>query len=280
MNDYQRIEKAIQYLNTHFQQQPSLDAVAEHVHLSPYHFQRLFKDWAGVSPKKFLQYISLEHAKSLLAQGHSLADTSFETGLSSTSRLHDLFVTIEGMTPGEYKNGGQYLQIQYSFGSTPFGPICMASTEKGVCHVAFITSEEEGKATLQLRFPHAQLELLPTGFHRAVLLRFEASPTNLPQLKLHLKGTDFQLKVWQALLQIPPGRLSTYAGISQAIEQPSACRAVGTAIGQNPIAYLIPCHRVIRSTGLIGDYHWGASRKAALIGWESAHILGEPENVC
>jgi AraC family transcriptional regulator of adaptative response/methylated-DNA-[protein]-cysteine methyltransferase len=275
MTDYERIQKAIEFIQSNFQQQPDLDAVAKEVYLSPFHFQRLFKDWAGVSPKKFLQYISLQHAKKLL-QHHSVSDTAYETGLSGSSRLHDLFINIEGMTPGEYKNGGEQLQINYSFAETPFGNIIVASTTKGICHLAFADDEKAALKQLQLQFPKAQFRQVVDTIQQNALFIFTQDWKDLSKIKLHLKGTPFQLKVWEALLKIPMGGVSTYANIANTIKNPNASRAVGTAIGDNPVAFLIPCHRVIRSTGEFGEYHWGSTRKTAMIGWEAAHI--NPEN--
>jgi AraC family transcriptional regulator of adaptative response/methylated-DNA-[protein]-cysteine methyltransferase len=275
MTDYERIKKAIEFIRSNFQQQPDLDAVAKEVYLSPFHFQRLFKDWAGVSPKKFLQYISLQHAKKLL-QEHTVSDTAFETGLSGSGRLHDLFISIEGMTPGEYKNGGEQLQINYSFAETPFGNIIVASTPKGICHLAF--ADDEGKALkeLQSQFPKARFKQVVDTIQQNALFIFTQDWKDLSKIKLHLKGTPFQIKVWEALLKIPMGDVSTYSGIANTISNPNASRAVGTAIGDNPVAFLIPCHRVIRSTGDFGQYHWGSIRKTAMIGWEAAKV--NPEN--
>jgi AraC family transcriptional regulator of adaptative response/methylated-DNA-[protein]-cysteine methyltransferase len=275
MKDYERIEKAIIYLKEHFKAQPDLDEVAKQVYLSPFHFQRLFKDWAGVSPKKFLQFISLEYAKELLKQDLSLADVSFETGLSGTGRLHDLFIGIEGMTPGEFKNGGETLSINYSFAETPFGDSIIASTAKGICHLSFVANEQEGISNLQHFFPQATLFRKTDLLQQDALRFFTGDWTDLKKVKLHLKATAFQLKVWQSLLHIPFGTRATYGNIAQHIEHPKAARAVGTAIGDNPIAFLIPCHRVIRSSGIIGDYHWGTNRKAAILGWEAAKLYPE-----
>jgi len=275
MTDYERIKKAIEFIRSNFQQQPDLDAVAKEVYLSPFHFQRLFKEWAGVSPKKFLQYISLQHAKKLLQQ-HTISDTAFETGLSGSSRLHDLFISIEGMTPGEYKNGGEQLQINYSFAETPFGNIIVASTPKGICHLAFADDEKEALQQLQLQFPNAQFRQVVDTIQQNALFIFTQDWKDLSKIKLHLKGTPFQIKVWEALLKIPMGDVSTYSGIANTINNPNASRAVGTAIGDNPVAFLIPCHRVIRSTGEFGQYHWGSIRKTAMIGWEAAKT--NPEN--
>lgn len=275
MSDYQRIEQAIHYLKDHFREQPDLDEVARQVHVSPFHFQRMFKNWAGISPKKFLQYISVEHAKLLLQQQRSLSDASFETGLSGTSRLHDLFISIEGMTPGEYKNGGSQLQINYSFAESPFGNIIVASTAKGICHLAFADEEKKAFTELQTRFPNAAFRQVVDAIQQNALFIFSQDWKNLSSIKLHLKGTAFQLKVWEALLKVPAGQLTTYSGIAAATGNDKASRAVGSAVGDNPVAFLIPCHRVIKSTGVIGDYHWGSDRKTAIIGWEAAKVYGE-----
>ena len=273
--DYEKIESAITYIKENFKNQPDLDTVAKHVFLSPFHFQRMFKEWAGVSPKKFLQYISIEHAKKLLAQNFSLADTSFETGLSGTSRLHDLFISIEGMTPGEYKNGGENLTINYSHAESPFGDILIASTSKGICHLSFSEKNKRTIEPIQQLFPRAQFIQKTDFLQQDALTIFTNDWNNLPQVKLHLKGTAFQVKVWQSLLQIPFANVRTYSGIASAIDHPDASRAVGTAIGNNPVAYLIPCHRVIKSTGIIGEYHWGSDRKSVILGWEAAKQFGE-----
>lgn len=272
MTDYERIEKAIVYLQQNFKDQPDLDEVARQVYLSPFHFQRLFKDWAGVSPKKFLQFISVEYAKGLLKQNMPLSTVSFETGLSGTGRLHDLFIGIEGMTPGEFKNGGEALQIHYSFAETAFGDIIIASTAKGICHLAFVTDEKSGLENLQHFFPKARLVQKTDLIQQSALRFFTGDWSDLQKVKLHLKGTDFQLKVWQSLLRVPFGNMSTYSSIAANIKSPGAARSVGTAIGSNPVAFLIPCHRVIRSSGIIGDYHWGTNRKTAILGWEAAKI--------
>jgi AraC family transcriptional regulator of adaptative response/methylated-DNA-[protein]-cysteine methyltransferase len=275
MTDYERIKKAIEFIRSNFQQQPDLDAVAKEVYLSPFHFQRLLKDWAGVSPKKFLQYISFQHAKKLLHQ-HTVSDAAYDTGLSGSSRLHDLFISIEGMTPGEYKNGGEQLQINYSFAETPFGNIIVASTAKGICHLAFADDEKEALIQLQLQFPKAKFRQVVDTIQQNALFIFTQDWKDLSKIKLHLKGTPFQIKVWEALLKIPMGDVSTYSCIANTINNPNASRAVGTAIGDNPVAFLIPCHRVIRSTGDFGQYHWGGIRKTAMIGWEAAKT--NPEN--
>lgn len=269
--NYNRIAEAIQYIKENFREQPNLDEVAENIHLSPSHFQRLFTEWAGTSPKKFLQYISVEHAKKILKEEQAtLFDTAYETGLSSTSRLHDLFVNIEGMTPAEYKNGGKNLSLNYSFAESPFGSLLIASTPKGVCHMAFEKNEENGLDNLIHKFPNAVIERKLDLLQQNALFIFQNDWSQLSEIKLHLKGTHFQLKVWESLLKIPMGKLSTYGKLAAQIGNPNASRAVGTAIGSNPVAFLIPCHRVIQSTGTFGGYMWGPARKTAIIGWEGA----------
>ncbi len=271
--NYNRIADAIDYIKANFKEQPNLDEVAEKVHLSPFHFQRLFSDWAGTSPKKFLQYTSLEHAKKLLKENQAtISETAYETGLSGTSRLHDLFVNIEGMTPAEYKNGGKNLEINYSFAESPFGNIIVASTQKGVCFMAFAEDETMGFNDLKNKFPNAAFSRKLDLAQQNALFIFQNDWSKLSEIKLHLKGTDFQLKVWETLLKIPMGQLSTYGTIAHQIQKPNASRAVGTAIGSNPVAFLIPCHRVIQSSGIFGGYMWGNTRKTAIIGWEGAQV--------
>ncbi|ARS38573.1 cysteine methyltransferase [Sphingobacteriaceae bacterium GW460-11-11-14-LB5] len=268
--NFNRIAEAINYIKANFKTQPGLEEIAEKVNLSPFHFQRLFSEWAGTTPKRFLQYISIGYAKEMLKENQSLFDTALETGLSGTSRLHDLFVNIEGMTPGEYKNGGENLHINYSFAESPFGNIIVASTSKGICHIAFYDDEKIALANLQRQFPSAQYQQILDKEQQNALYIFSHDWSKLHQIKLHLKGTDFQLKVWEALLKIPMGKLATYGNIAKQLHNPNASRAVGTAIGDNPVAFLIPCHRVIQSSGALGGYHWGLNRKTAMIGWEAA----------
>lgn len=272
-HNYQRIATAIAYIREHFAEQPALEDIAAQVHLSPYHFQRLFTEWAGVSPKKFLQFISVGHAKQLLQDSHAtLFQAAHETGLSGTGRLHDLFVNIEGMTPGEYKHKGRNLTIRYQYANTLFGQVLVASTDKGICYMGFSDQSGVAMGELSQRFPQATF-LEQTDAHQQNVLRIYSHDWGqLDQIKLHLKGTDFQLKVWEALLKIPMGSLATYGSIAQHIQKPKASRAVGSAIGSNPIAFLIPCHRVIQSTGTFGGYMWGPNRKTALIGWEAAQV--------
>ncbi|EMJ99042.1 MULTISPECIES: methylated-DNA--[protein]-cysteine S-methyltransferase [unclassified Leptospira] len=269
--DFDRISEAIFYLRKNFKIQPSLEDVANKLRLSPHHFQRMFTDWAGVSPKKFLQYTTLEYAKGLLKKnGSSLLDAALDSGLSGTGRLHDLFINIEGMTPGEYKNGGKDLSINYSYAECPFGKILVASTPKGICYISFFENEKRVFQELKSLFPNATYHQTVDMIQQNALFIFTHDWSQLGKIKLHLKGTDFQLKVWETLLKIPMGKLSTYGQLGEQIGNPKATRAIGTAIGNNPVAFLIPCHRVIRSSGEFGVYHWGDSRKVAMIGWEAA----------
>lgn len=269
--NYKRIAGAISYIRENFRSQPGLHEVAEKVHLSPFHFQRLFKEWAGTTPKKFLQYTSIQHAKRMLQQRQAtLFDTATDTGLSGTGRLLDLFVKIEGMTPAEFKHGGKHLRIAYSFTHTQFGRLLAASTSKGICYMGFAEDAREALRTLHQRFPHAEFQEKRDELQENALSVFRYDRNFPMEIKLHLPGTDFQLKVWEALLKIPMGRLSTYGRIAKEIGSPQASRAVGTAIGSNPVAFIIPCHRVIQSTGHFGGYMWGSTRKTAMIGWESA----------
>lgn len=274
--DYNRIAKAIHYIRKNFKAQPSLEEMSEQANVSPFHFQRLFTEWAGVSPKKFLQYISVEYAKGVLkGRQAGLFDAALETGLSGTGRLHDLFVNIEGMSPAEYRDGGRHLEIGYSFLPGHFGNMFIASTARGICYMAFVDSLQEGLENLRVQFPNASIAEAYNPMHEQAISIFRKDVIKPESIKLHLKGTSFQLKVWQALLAIPEGNLSTYGEIAGNIGQANASRAVGTAIGSNPVAFIIPCHRVIRSGGEIGGYMWGSDRKAALIGWEAAKYANE-----
>jgi len=278
---YRKVAQAIDFIAANFKDQPSLAQIAEHVNLSAFHFQRLFSDWVGVSPKKFIQYTSVEYAKQLLKEQQlNVSDTAYHVGLSGSSRLHDLFINIEGMTPGEYKNGGLSLQINYQFVDSAFGSILIASTAKGICYLMFNDDQEAALMQLKQSFEQATFQQASDEHQRLALTIFQQpeSAVNSEPLKLHLKGSDFQLKVWQALLTIPLGQLSTYGDVAEKIDKPKAARAVGSAIGANPIAFLIPCHRVIQATGNLGGYRWGGTRKSVIIGWESA-LLNRDVNI-
>jgi AraC family transcriptional regulator of adaptative response/methylated-DNA-[protein]-cysteine methyltransferase len=271
--DYARVERALQFLNANYLHRPTLDEVAGHVHLSPFHFERLFQRWAGTSPKRFLQYLTKEHAKALLRDSKSLLEAAYKSGLSSGGRLHDLFISCEAVTPGEYKLRGEGVTIRYGFHPTPFGECLLAKTERGVCALRFLTAPSKPTALRELRdeWPAARFvkDDDETGEICQRIFR-TASEDERTQFHLHLRGTNFQLKVWQALLSIPAGHLTDYSDLATTIGAPKASRAVGSAVGRNPIAYLIPCHRVIRNLGVIGDYRWGHERKQAMIGWETA----------
>lgn len=276
MNHYEIVAESLRYIREHAQQQPDLEEIAAHACMSPFHFQRVFTEWAGVSPKKFLQFLTLRHAKSTLAQAASLEVAACSSGLSGTSRLHDLFLQIEGITPGDYKKQGAQMQLNYSTGSCQFGDYIVASTSKGICHLHFYQNEQQAMQELRAKWPKASLVPQQDELHHQVKQFF--SNKLMPQaqkLPLHLRGTPFQLKVWEALLRIPEGQLSSYATLAKSIGHQKASRAVGTAIGCNPIAFLIPCHRIIKSVGGIGEYRWGSERKGAMIGWEAAQLRQE-----
>ena len=272
--DYLRIEQAILYLERNYKEQPELGEVAANIGLSEYHFQRLFTRWAGVSPKRFIQFLTKEGAKNLLDQSENLLDTTHQVGLSSLGRLHDLFVTAEAVTPGEYKSRGAGVTIRYGIHPTPFGKCLIATTERGICHLSFVQASE-GDAIDSLVTDWKQANMIED--HQATVQLIEPifdlrySHRGKP-LNVHLRGTNFQLKVWEALLQIPAGEVTTYAGIASRIGNPNATRAVGTAVGHNPIAVLIPCHRVIRKVGEFGNYRYGALRKKALLAREYASV--------
>ena len=269
--DYRRIEQAIQYLEKHANFQPELSEIASVVGLSEDHFRRIFSRWAGISPKRFLQYLTKEGAKELLAQSENLLDTTYGVGLSSLGRLHDLFVTTEAVTPGEYKSAGMGLTIRYGLHETPFGKALIGTTERGICHLGFVgTSEGNAIDTLYANWQEAKMieDFKATGLLIGPI--FDLSQRLKAPLHLHLRGTNFQLKVWEALLRIPPGAVTNYQGLAEQAGRPKASRAVGTALGRNPIAVLIPCHRVIRKLGEFGNYRYGSIRKKALVGWEAA----------
>ena len=272
-NDYQRIEQAIRFLEANYHTQPSLDEIASSVHLSKYHFQRLFKRWAGISPTQFLQYLTIEYAKQRLQESQSVLDAALDAGLSSPSRLHDLFVSFEAVTPGEYRQQGSGLDITYGFHDSPFGTCLVATTQRGICGLQFVEHHDSALVLQALhdRWPQARFAEKPDETQPLVDRVFAPVPADQSRpFHLLLKGTNFQVNVWQALLNIPRGGLASYGTVATYLGKPSASRAVASAIAHNPIGYLIPCHRVISSTGKIHGYQWGATRKKALLGWEAS----------
>ncbi len=270
--DYQRIEQAIRFIEANARAQPTLEEIAAHLHLSEYHFQRLFTRWAGISPKRFLQFLTREHAKRLLDHA-SVLDAALEAGLSGPGRLHDLFIHTEAITPGEYKTHGAGLSIHYGFHPTPFGECLLAVTPRGICFLAFVEpgGRHTALAQLQHEWCNADLRAAPEITHPIVMHIFtsERAHTQAP-LCLHLRGTNFQIKVWEALLHLPPGEATCYEALAAQIGQPGAARAVGSAVAHNPIAYLIPCHRVLRKVGDFGNYRYNPARKKAMLVWENA----------
>lgn len=267
--NYQRIAQAIQYLEMNFRQQPDLDELAEKVHLSPFHFQRIFTEWAGISPKRFLQYLTVDYLKDRLQQSRNIIEAAEAAGLSSQSRVYDLFTTLEAVTPQEYKLSGSGLRIEYGFHPTPFGMCLIGVTERGVCWMSFLSADEEQRQAL---------EEMKAWWHNSVFHEdHHLTSSYIDQIfrdpstkKLHVlvKGTNFQVKVWEALLRIKPGHVTTYQDIAKSIHNPAALQAVGSAVGSNHVAYLIPCHRVIRKDGMLGEYRWDSVRKKGMIGWE------------
>ncbi|HEX9616238.1 MAG TPA: bifunctional helix-turn-helix domain-containing protein/methylated-DNA--[protein]-cysteine S-methyltransferase [Anaerolineales bacterium] len=273
--DYRRIEQAIWYLERNSDRQPGLKEMAESAGLSEFHFQRLFTRWVGISPKRFLQYLTKEHAKALLEGMGSLLDATYESGLSSPGRLHDLFVTCEAVTPGEYKARGAGLRIAYGFHPSPFGECLLATTGRGICGLAFVENGEREQALerLKRRWARAQLVLDPQATRPALDQIFRLFQGQAgPPVRLLLSGTNFQIKVWEALLRIPPGRVVSYEDIAIQIGMSGSARAVGNAVSSNPIPVIIPCHRVIRKAGDLGGYRWGIARKKAMLGWEAARL--------
>lgn len=270
-DDYARIEQAIQFIETHVQSQPDLAAIAAHVGLSEYHFQRLFKRWAGITPKRFLQYLTAEYARDLLQASQNVLDTAYEVGLSGPGRLHDLTVNIHAMTPGEVANQGEGLTIRYGLHRTPFGMAALAMTARGICALRFVSDGETTTTLAGLQDEWANAAWVEDQAATALLVAqiFAASRGEEP-LHLHVQGTNFQIRVWEALIKVPSGAVCTYGDLAQQVGMPNASRAVGSAVGRNPVAYLIPCHRVIRQTGAFGDYRWGAARKKAMLAWEAA----------
>jgi len=274
MNDYERVARIIRYLDAHYDLQPNLHELASAAGLSPYHFHRLFTRWAGVTPKDFLQCLTAEHARARLRKGQSVLHTALESGLSGPGRLHDLLVTLHAASPGEVKSGGKDLEIGFGFAESPFGDCLVGQTARGVCHLSFVVSRSERGAAHAIRsdWPRARLVRCDEDALRIVKKAFgrEAAAGPSRPLSAWVKGSPFQIRVWKALLRVPSGSLSTYSRIAEAIGTPGAARAVGIAVGSNPVAYLIPCHRVIRETGIVGGYRWNPDRKRALIAWESA----------
>ena len=274
---YAQIARAIEHLSANFQEQPSLSELAKKANLSEFHFQRLFTEWAGVSPKKFGQYLTLEHAKNRLRKGAPLSDAAHDAGLSGTGRLHDLFVTIEGVTPGQFKQAGVGIELIYGQFESPFGTYLLGTIRGKIALLHFLNDSDNSEAILTTTWPeatfHANPERLQGLAHQIFpSANISVSDTPAQPLPILLRGSAFQLKVWEALLKIPEGRLASYDQIADAIGQPMSSRAVGTAIGSNPIGYLIPCHRVIKKTGLFGGYSWGTDRKQAMLGWEAARL--------
>ncbi len=272
-DDYARIEQVIYYLQRNADHQPTLSEIAASINLSEYHFQRLFTRWVGISPKRFLQFITKEHAKQLLQRSASILETTYQVGLSGPGRLHDLFVTWEAVTPGEYKQRGEGLLINYGFHPSPFGEILLGSTERGICSLSFVSlgGHIEAVRSLQSDWPKAHLVEEPTVTQALVAPIFRLSERSSEHpLQIYMSGSNFQLKVWEALLRIPSGSVVSYRDIASYLGEPRASRAVGNALARNPVAVLIPCHRVINTLGEFGNYHYGEARKVALLGWEMA----------
>lgn len=272
MSDYDRIASAIRFISERVTEQPGLEEIAAHVHLSPFHFQRLFSRWAGTTPKRFLQSLTLEQGKRLLEEDISLLEVSDRIGLSSGSRLHDHFVQLEAVTPGEYRSRGAGLDIRYGVRATPFGDLFLATTQRGVCRAAFLDDGDPAAAIaeLQAAWPRAELTREDAGVAAIPDRLFGRAAADDRPLSLHVSGTNFQIAVWKALLRIPPGSLVSYGRIASALGRPRSARAVGNAIGANPVAFLIPCHRVIQRSGALGGYRWGDTRKRAIQVWEQA----------
>ncbi|MBX2958214.1 MAG: methylated-DNA--[protein]-cysteine S-methyltransferase [Cyclobacteriaceae bacterium] len=275
--NYQRIAQAIEYLEKNVHRQPELDEVAEQVHLSPFHFQRIFTEWAGISPKRFLQFLTTDFLKKKLQESRNLEELAQTAGLSGQSRVYDLFTTLEAVTPQEYKLRGSGIQIEFGFHKTPFGNCLIGVTERGICWFSFISLDEDGRHELENMKEHWHNSV----FHQNQNLTaefvddiFNRKESNQNKLHLFVKGTNFQIKVWEALLKIPMGDVTTYKDIAERVSNPKAIQAVGSAVGSNHIAYLIPCHRVIRKDGILGEYRWEATRKKGIIGWEMAKASG------
>ncbi|MGL6482885.1 bifunctional transcriptional activator/DNA repair enzyme AdaA [Aeromonas caviae] len=272
MSDYARIADAIRFIASQVARQPTLDEIAAHVHLSPFHFQRLFSRWAGVTPKRYLQVLTLERAKALLQESRPLLEVADTLGLSSGSRLYDHFVQLEAVTPGEYKQRGAGLVIEHGVHDTPFGQAFVALTPRGICNFSFLDEQDPQTplAALAHSWPEAELREAPSRTQRVIHTMFDGSKAPDRPISLHVSGTNFQISVWRALLQIPPAKVVSYAQVASAVGNPKAARAVGLAVGANPVALMIPCHRVIQQNGKLGGYHWGETRKQAIHAWEAA----------
>lgn len=275
MSDYERIARIIRWLDEHHAEQPDLTELAALAGLSMHHFHRLFSRWAGVTPKDFLQCLTLARAREQLRRGDSVLDASQDAGLSSPSRLHDLCLALESATPGEIKAGGTGWTLETGIAETPFGLCCAATGPRGLCHIAFVENDDRAAAAAAIRdqWPHAALQWDDSAAQRTASGIFQPAGNAAP-LRAFLSGTPFQVRVWRALLQVPPGSIVSYGRLARAIGQPAASRAVGTAVGRNNLAYLIPCHRVIRDTGVIGHYRWSHDRKRAMLAWEAARSRG------
>ena len=270
--DYERIEKAIQFLADNFHSQPNLKEIAGNIHVSEYHFQRLFSRWVGISPKRFLQFLTKEYAKTLLEKSINILDVTYQAGLTSPGRLHDLFVTCEAVTPGEYKARGEGLEIAYGYHATPFGECLLAKTDRGICGLSFVQNDDRQPVLRDLvqRWQNARLVEHPDvtrPFVRRIFNPSEGRKT--APLHLLLSGTNFQIKVWEALIKIPMGAVVCYEDVAAHIGMPRASRAVGNAVGSNPVSFVIPCHRVIKKTAEFGNYGGGVPRKLAILGWEA-----------
>ncbi|MGL6573033.1 bifunctional transcriptional activator/DNA repair enzyme AdaA [Aeromonas hydrophila] len=272
MSDYARIADAIRFIASQVARQPTLDEIAAHVHLSPFHFQRLFSRWAGVTPKRYLQVLTLERAKVLLQESRPLLEVADTLGLSSGSRLYDHFVQLEAVTPGEYKQRGAGLVIDHGVHDTPFGQAFVALTPRGVCNFSFLDDQapQTPLSALAQSWPEAELREAPSRTQGVIHTMFDSSKAPDRPISLHVSGTNFQISVWRALLQIPPAKVVSYAQVANAVGNPKAARAVGLAVGANPVALMIPCHRVIQQNGRLGGYHWGETRKQAIHVWEAA----------
>jgi AraC family transcriptional regulator of adaptative response/methylated-DNA-[protein]-cysteine methyltransferase len=278
MNDYERVASVIRFLDRHHVDQPDLNELAAAASLSPFHFHRLFTAWAGVTPKDFLQCLTLEHVKQLLRDGDNVFDAALNAGLSGPGRLHDLCVTLEAASPGEMKNGGAGMQIDYGFAETAFGEALIAETKRGICHLSFVDrGRNRARDLLISQWPNAKLNRNDARIAdlSAKIFTSVRNAAARPNLRAFVRGTPFQLRVWRALLRVPTGSLTTYGRLAGAIGQSQAARAVGSAVGSNPIAFIIPCHRVIRETGVLGNYHWDPIRKRAILGWE----LSSPDSI-